>query len=48
MPTPRTVTETLNVVNVTYHNYFISKLYELYHVTFTLIIAKSNIYEKNV
>ena len=38
----------LNVISVTYHNYFISKLYELYHVTFTLIIAKSNIYEKNV
>ena len=37
----------LNVVNVTY-NYLISKLYEFYHVTFTLIIAKSNIYEKNV
>ena len=38
----------LNIINATYHNYFISKLYELYHVTFTLIIAKSNIYEKNV
>ena len=37
----------LNVISVTY-NYFISKLYELYYVTFTLIIAKSNIYEKNV
>ena len=38
----------LNVINVIYYKYFISKLYELYHVTFTLIIAKSNIYEKNV
>ena len=38
----------LNVINVTYHNYFISKLYELYHVTFILIIAKSNIYVKGM
>ena len=38
----------LNLINVSDHNNFRSKLYELYHVTFTLIIAKSNIYEKNV
>ena len=38
----------LYVIHVTYHYYFISKLYELYHVTFTLIIAKSNTHEKNV
>ena len=38
----------LNVINVTYHNYFISKLYELYRVILTLIIAKSNIYDNDV
>ena len=38
----------LNPINVSDHKNFRSKLYELYHVTFTLIIAKSNIYEKNV